>query len=389
MKTLRPTVAVPFAALLTVVSVIAGVVVASPAQAASRPLFGTTVEVFAEPSGDSLLGGIAHLPAGGGTLWPTLPAPTAVEIAVDLLDGSTVVGSCAIRVGAADCGIATTGLFGSGSNVVTLRFTASTGGAPVEYTGTILAVTTPAPSVAIQWRDAAGTWIDGTAVTVPLFGESAMRCAITNNSNAPMTFDEFEGTHQTIDATTTVTLTGVVASGATGYYPIWSGVLEDPATASCAGSVMFRDGTSGGNGDGGAVVPIDGTISVDRDLAPGTTVTVTGVDILPPMATEFTIEFDGVDVEGSPVVIDSPDWSFETSVEIPAALEPGTHAITVRTSYLGRSIAFAHFSFEVAAPHLAETGPVVETPAVSAAALLLLLTGMTFMMARRRRAVGA
>jgi hypothetical protein len=384
--TLRPTAAVPFAALLTVVSVIAGVVVASPAQAASRPLFGTTVEVIAEPSGDSLLGGIAHLPAAGGTLWPTLAAPTASEIAVDLVDRSTVVGSCVIRVGAADCGIATTGLFGSGSNVVTLRFTASAGGAPVEHTGTILAVTTPVPSVAIQWRDAAGTWIDGTSVTVPLFGESAMRCAITNNSNAPMTFDEFEGTHQTIEATTTVILTGAVAAGATGYYPIWSGVLQDPATASCAGSVVFRDGTSGGNGDGGAVIPIGGTISVDRDPAPGTTVTVTGVEILPPMATEFTIELDGVDIEGSPVVIDSPDWSFAAPVEIPATLEPGSHAITVRTSYLGRSIAFAHFSFEVAAPQLAETGPVVETPVMSTAALLLLLAGTMIVIARRRRA---
>ncbi len=55
-------------ALVLALSLVGALVSTSPAQAAEQPLFGTTVDVFAVTSGDSLLEGVAHVSATGALI---------------------------------------------------------------------------------------------------------------------------------------------------------------------------------------------------------------------------------------------------------------------------------------------------------------------------------
>ncbi len=365
------------------------VLAASPAQAAPQSLFGTTVDVVASISSESLLGSTAHVPFSGGPLLAELGASLASDVEVTVLAGVTTIDSCTITAGDTTCGMSTGGSLPSGATPVTIRF--AMGPTTSDYAGTIFAVTNTAPTVRIQWQDAAGTWVDGSGIGLPLRGATALRCVVTNNSNAPVTFNSFSSMVSLVPSgSSVVPITGTLAAGAIGYYPIWSGLATEASSASCSGSVLLRDGTGTGNGTGGGVIPIGGTISVDRTPAPATTVTITGDLIVPPVVSEYSVLLDGVPVAGSPVTAPGPDFDFSIDVDIPASLAPGDHVVTVVATYSGQDSALAAFPFEVAEPELAATGSVLDASALvtpAALGLLTLVAGALMIVTVRRRRV--
>lgn len=379
----------PPLAVLAVATIAIGVVAVSPAQAAPQSLSGTTVDVIVQPSGDALLGSTAYVPVSGGSLVPTLAASLGSDVVVTVLNGATTVGTCTIATGDTACGFSTGGSLPAGATTVTVRFVMDA--TTVNYTGTIFAVTNTPPTVRIEWQDAAGTWIDGSQIGLLLRGSTALRCVVTNNSNAPVTFTSFGSLFVLSDSSTVaVPITGTLAAGTVGYYPIWTGLASETSGAYCSGGLLLRDGTGNGNGTDGGVIPIGGAITVDRTPAPGATVTITGDLLVPPVVTEYSVLLDGVAVAGSPVRVSGPDFDFTIDVVIPASLAPGDHVVTVVATFSGRDSALAAFPFEVAAPQLAATGSALDAGALSGpVALALLVIGAGALLtvtARRRRA---
>lgn len=365
-------------------AIAASVVGLSPAQASPQSLFGTTVEVVATTSGDSLLGGTAYIQSGGTPLLVTLGDPLASDVTVTLLQGVDTLDACTITAGLDACVMNTYTPLPVGANPVTVRFVS--GATTVDYTGTLFAVANIAPTVRIEWQDAAGAWVDGSGTGLPLRGPTALRCAVTNNSNAPITFTSFSSTVSLLPSgSSTVAITGTLAAGAIGYYPIWSGLASEASSASCSGSVSVLDGTGNGGGVGGGVIPIGGTITVDRTPAPGTTVTLTGDNVVPTLVPEYAVLLDGVPVAGSPVAAPGPDYDFTLDVDVPASLAPGDHVLTVVLSFNGRDVAIAAFPFAVAEPQLAATGAAMDAP-LGLGALMLLGLGTALLLGTRQRA---
>ena len=359
-----------------------GLLAAAPAQAATQPLFGTTVDVTLQPSNDSLLGGTAYALSSAGGVQVTLGAALAADVDFERYDGATLIASCTVATGFTSCTDGVSALT-AGAHSVTARFTQSA--VTVDYTGTIFTVTNVAPTVRLEWQDASGTWIDGSGTGLPFFGDIAARCVVTNNSNAALTFSSFSGSVSHIGGPTITAITGDLGAGATGYYPIWSGNVALSPAATCSGSVEFLDGSGNGNGTGGGVIPVVGTIEASRAPAPGRTVTITAADLLPPVASAYTVTVDGVDVAG-PFTPTGPDWAFTASVPIPASLAPGAHSVAVYAEYGERRIAFAYFPFEVPAPALAATGTDATAPVI-AGSIALALGTLLLLAARRRRTV--
>lgn len=357
--------------------------VAAPAQAAPQSLYGTTVTVFSTSSSDSLLGSTAHVPVAGTSLAVQLAAPLAFDVNVSLRQGATELTTCTITTASTTCAMATGGLFAAGATPVTVRFTG--GPATVDYTGTIFAVTNSAPTVTVEWQDAAGAWVDGSGTSVPLRGASTARCVITNNSNALITFTSMQGQlFFTPSGSTATPINGTLAAGATGQYTIWSGPVASVGSVSCSGGVALRDGTGTGSGNGGGIIEVGGTIDVNRTPAPGTTVTITAAGILPPLVTEYAVLLDGVPVSGSPVAAPGPGFGFVLDVVIPSNLTPGNHVISVVSSFNGIDSAIAAFPFTVAGPQLAATGVATDVAPALGGAMLLLAVGALLMGLRRR-----
>lgn len=354
-----------------------GTLVASPAHASPQPLFGTTVDVIAQPSTDSLLGGTAYVPASGGALMPTLASTLGSDVLVEILDGASVAASCTIPTGDLTCSMNTAGLFANGANDITAQFTMSA--TTTSYSGTVFVVTNTAPTFAIEWRDASGAWIDGSGTSLPLFGNTTLRCVITNNSNAPIQLSSVNAL--IASGSITIPVTGTLQPNETGRYEVWSGPAGGPGAVSCTGGVSLRDGTGAGGGNGGTAVGVTGTITVSPQPAPGRTVTITGDAIQPPIVTEFSILLNGVPVAGSPVTTVGPDFDFVIDVPIPSNLPPGTQTISVVTTYQGQQIVYAQFSFEVEAPALADTGA-ADAP-LGVVALALLAAGTALVLTRR------
>ena len=365
-------------------ALIGSLALAAPAHAASEPIFGTTVDVVLVPSGNSLLGSTAYLADIGGAAVATVASAPATAIVFELFEGATSIGGCTIPGGSTSCGAGVIGQ-SPGLHPVTARFTQ--GATSVEYTGTIFSVVTSAPTVSLEWQDASGAWVDGASIGLPLFGDTAMRCVVTNTSNAPLTFLSFSGAVTYASAPPATPITGTLAGGATGHYPIWSGPSSVGPSANCNGSVTLASGITSGNGNGGGVIPVAGTIEVSPALSPGRTVTVDAEGLVPPVITAFEVLFDGEPVDGSPVTLSGgPDYSFTIDVDIPATLTPGTHAITVVGSYSGRDVVFAFFPLEIAAPVLPATGVDAVAPTGLALAMLALGGLVVLAAARRRRA---
>lgn len=372
----------PALALLAAASLGAALVVAAPAQAAPQSLFGTTVNVVAQPSGNSLIGGTAYVSAVGGALLAVLGAPLGFDVVVSLRDGGGEVTSCTVVSGNTVCSLTTTG-FSDGATPVTVRVAGNA--TTTDFSGTVFVVTNTPPSVSIEWRDAAGTWINGSGTSVPLRGDTAVRCVVTNNSNAPITFASFQGEAFFSPSGSQVTpVTGTLAGGATGFYTVWSGPASTVTSASCSGGVTLSDGTGTGNGNGGGTIPIGGTITVDRTPAPGTTVTITGDEIIPPVVSEYAVLLDGVPVAGSPVAAPGPDFGFTLAVTIPTGLAPGEHVLSVVAEYGDVDSALAAFRFTVPEPALAATGATTDAAPLLGGALLLLGAGALLLAARRR-----
>lgn len=357
--------------------------VAAPAQAATESLYGTTVRVFSPVSSDDLLGSTAYVPLPGGPLNAQLGSSLAFDVTVSLRQGATELTSCTISAASTLCVLLTTGLFAAGETPVTVRFTG--GPSTVEYTGTVFAVTDSAPTITVEWQDAAGAWVDGSGISVPLRGATAARCVITNNSNAPVTFDAMQGQLSLNPSGSVLTpINGTLAAGAAGQYPIWSGSAAAAASVSCSGGVTLRDGTGTGNGNGGNAIPIGGTIEVNRTPAPGTTVTITADLIVPPLVPEYSVLLDGVPVAGSPVAAPAPDYGFVLDVVIPSTLAPGDHVLSVVMSFNSVDSAIAAFPFTVAGPQLADTGSTIDALPAFGGALLFLAAGALLFGLRRR-----
>ena len=361
-------------------ALVGALLAAAPAQAASQPLFGTTVDVTLQPSNDSLLGGTAYALSSGGGVQVTLGAALAADVDFELYEGATLIASCTVATGLTSCTDGVSALT-AGAHSVTARFTQSA--VTVDYTGTIFTVTNVAPTVLLEWRDASGAWIDGSFAGVPFFGTTAARCVVTNNSNAAFTFaSSFTGTVSHTGGPTITAITGDLAAGATGYYPIWSGAVSLSPAASCGGGVDFPDGSGNGGGTGGGVIPVSGTIEASPAPAPGRTVTITAAGLLPPVASAYYVTVDGVDVAG-PFTTPAPDFAFSADVALPANLAAGTHSVAVYAVFDERKIVFAYFPFEVA---LAATG-VDATAPVAAGTIALAIGTLLLLAARRRRTV--
>lgn len=367
--------------LLAVPLVLAStVLVAAPAQAAIQPLFGTTVEVTAQPSSDSLLGETAYLPPAGGTVLVTLGAAQAANVDFELREGVTVIGSCTVMTGGTQCVAGVT--VSAGSHPVTAYFTKSA--VTVHYDGTIFSATDTAPTVSIEWQDASGNWVDGSGMGILLHGPTSLRCSVKNNSNTSLTFASFSGTiTYSGGGPDTVSITGALAAGATGHYPLWSGSANQNPSVSCSGSVNFRDGTGNGGGNGGGVIALTGTFGISPQPAPGTTVTVTGTALVPPVIQSFPVTLDGVAVAASPGTTVPPDFNLAVTLVIPTGLAPGMHVIAVHSNYNTPDVVLAQFTFEVPKPALAATGVDATVPLLTGGPLLLL--GVAFVLVARRR----
>ena len=374
-------------------------VAVTPAQATGQSFAGTTVDVRAPAAlagNDKLIGSTAYVPVTGGTLQPFIPAPIATDIVVTISRVGATVGTCTIFAGGTFCDINTGSSLVAGATAVTVRF--STAGSTADFAGTLFAVTGTAPSVGLEWQDAAGRWIDGTGTALPLLGNTALRCIVTNNSNAPMTFGSFSSTIYRASplAPVTIAITGNLAAGAVGYYGTYSGPVSNAGSGACSGSVTFASGSGSGNGNGAGVQPMTGTIDVNHTPAPGTTVTVTG-DNVRYLSTPYSIRLDDVAVAGSPVSATGPDFDFTLDVPIPALMAPGVHMLTVVETSSGRNAALAAFPFTVAVPvpsgsannsQLAATGPALSANTVAAAgtlAALVVAAGAALIVSARRR----
>lgn len=364
---------------MTVVAAAVLILPVPAAAAAPLSLFGTTVSVMSVPSGDSLLGGTSYVPitADGGLIVETA-APLAEDVLVQIIEAGTESSRCTIQAGFTQCSMSSAGVYDAGANPVTVRFTK--GAIVIDYTGTVYAVTDVQPSVRLEWRDAAGTWVDGSLTAVPLLADTAMRCVVTNNSNAPITLETFAGSLSLPSGSLTDTITDELQAGETGEYVIWEGPVDGAMSATCSGPVGLRDGRGTGNGTGGGVIALSGQIMIDRPFDPGSMVRLTGSGLLPPTPASLRILFDGVEVEGSPVTVADPTWGFAIDVQVPADLPPGNYSLDVVGTYGDNEIAFASFPLTVPAPALAATGmgvaPFWMTPLVllGAGALLIMIT---------------
>lgn len=353
--------------------------ITSPAQAAEQSVFGTTVDVFVVTSGDSLLEGVAHV-SPTGSMVAQLGSALGSDVTVSVLRDDVVDISCTIPSGSLNCSLLAGGLFDAGANDVTVRFTMDA--TIVDYSGTLFVVTANAPTFGLQWLDAAGVWVDGTGAGIPLFGETTLRCTITNNSNAPITLDTVAAQITGGPVPVTVPLTGAIGAGDTGLFEVWSGPVAS-LSISCGGGIVLRTGLGSGGGNGGGLIPVGGTIELDQTPAPGITVTMTGESISPPVISTFAVLLDGVEVTGSPVSITGPDYDFSVPISIPASLAPGAHAIALVGTFEGREITYAYFTFEVAEPELAATG--ASPDAAFAFGALVLATGLALLASSRRR----
>lgn len=362
------------------VALVGGLLAAAPAQAATQPLFGTTVDVTLQPSNDSLLGSTAYALSSGGGVQVALGAALAADVAFELYEGATLIASCTVTASTTTCTAGMAAL-SVGAHSVTARFTQSS--VTVNYTGTVFTVQNVAPSVRLEWQDASGAWIDGSGTGLPFFGTTTARCVVTNNSNAGLTFDTFTGSVSHTGGPTITAITGALAAGATGYYSIWSGPVSQNPSAGCGGGVDFPDGSGNGNGTGGGAIAVSGSITASPTPAPGRTVTIAGSSLVPPISVYY-VTLDGADVAG-PITTPGPDYAFSADVAVPAALAPGMHVITVRAVYSERSIVFAQFAFEVAAPALAATGADATAPVASG--ILALVAGVLLLLVARRRRV--
>jgi hypothetical protein len=385
--------ALAITAALTAVSTFVAV---TPAQATEQSFFGTTGDVLAPvaPVGnDKLIGSTAYVSVTGGTLGPTISAAIATDIVVTITRPGATVGTCTILAGGTNCFFTPVSL-PAGATVVTVRF--ATAGSSADFTGTIFGVVQSAPTIFLEWQDAAGTWINGTFPHPPIMGTTTLRCVTVNNSNAPLTWTSLSATATLFPSgSISIPIRETLAGGATGYYNIYSGSIFGIGSGACGGGAQYASGYNTGNGNGLGPYPISGTIDIDQTPAPGTTVTITGEGVRMGVDASYAVLLDNVAVAGSPVTTSSPGWDFSVDVNVPSDLAPGDHMLKVVELASGRNVAFAGFPFTVpelpatdSDSKLAATGQALSGNvliAASTVSALVVAAGAALIISARRR----
>jgi hypothetical protein len=376
----------PAALLLGLLALGAATLAPLPAAATPQPLFGTTVDVIVQWSGQTLLGQTARMASTGGMLVARVEEPRATNIAVTFFLDSAPLGACTIVAPLGTNCATGTGALAAGEYTVDVAF--SDGVDTVTYQGTLLAVDVAAPEIALEWRDAVGNWIDGTGGDVPLRGETTARCVITNVSNASFVFDAFEATitHATLGAVTPIT--GTLEAGQSRAVEVWSGPVSGLTSASCGGSVSYATSMTASGSRSGTVIPVTGTFALSATTAaPGDTVVLTASGIGPAIAATYPVRLDGAPVAGSPFAVTVPDPNFRADVALPADAALGAHLVTLAVTYNGITSVVAALPITVALPELAATGtdPVALARAAGLGLLMLLGGALLLASARRRR----
>jgi hypothetical protein len=276
---------------------------------------------------------------------------------------------------------------------VTVRF--ATAGSSADFTGTIFGVVASAPTITMEWQDAAGAWINGTPA-LPIMGTTTLRCVTVNNSNAPITWTSLSATATLLPSgSISIPIRDTIAGGATAYFNLYSGSIFGVSAASCGGGGTYAHGNGMGNGTGIGVVAVSGTIEIDQTPAPGTTVTITGDGVYSGTAGSYAVLLDDVAVDGSPVSTTGPDYDFSVAVDVPSDLAPGAHMLKVVETASGRNVAFGAFPFTVPEPpatdsgsKLAATGQALSGHALvgaSTVGALVIVAGAALIILARRR----
>ena len=389
-------------AITVALTAVSTVVAVTPAQATDQAFFGTTGDVRAPaaPAGnDKVLGSTAYLPETNATLQPYISAIIATDIVVTITRPGATVGTCTIFAGGTFCSIFAPSL-PAGASSVTVRF--ATAGSSADFTGTIFGVVASAPTIFMEWQDAAGTWIVGSGgPAVPIMGTTTLRCVTVNNSNAPITWTSLTATASLLPSgSISIPIRDTIAGGATAYFNLYSGSIFGVSSSSCGGGGTYAHGNGMGNGTGTGVAAVSGTIEIDQTPAPGTTVTITGDGVYSGTAGSYAVLLDDVAVDGSPVSTTGPDYDFSVDVNVPSDLAPGEHMLKVVETASGKNVAFAAFPFTVpeppatelpaggGEPQLPTTGPSFPgntVAAVSTLALLVSGAGVALVISARRR----
>lgn len=354
---------------------------AAPAYAAQQSGLGTTLDVTIQPGTQSALEETAYLPVGGGTAIADTGDAVAADTTMTITEGATTLMSCTIVTGNTQCGDTVPAIDPGANNVV---YTFDNGTSSVAFNGVLFGVTNVAPTVTLEWQDADGDWIDGSAIGIPLFSSAVTtaRCTVTNNGNAPATLAGATGTVGHPSASDTIVpLSGTIASGATQSFPLWTGTASGVSTAGCSVPIDFPASSgSNGNGTGGGVILIGGTITTSAlAIPPGGTVSVAGAGLMPPINTTYHVTVNGAPAPGSPVTITVPAGEFDLDVVFPTA---GTYTLAVHNDASPTDITFATFTVTVGVAEIADTG--ADENATLAVAGLLVLAGSALLVLRRR-----
>lgn len=267
-----------------------------------------------------------------------------------------------------------------------MTYTFDNGTDSVSFSGVLFTVTVAVPTVTLEWLDADGDWIDGNSTALPMLASTNTvgRCVVTNNSNAPGTLvGSLAWVDHPSDPTIFVPIVATLAAGATQAFTFYTGPVSNIGSYTCAVGILFPSASGGtGNSNGGAVVPIAGTLSASPlSVDPGGTVTVTGAGLLPNVSDVFTVTVDGVPAPGSPATLDMPGGVLSFDVEFPTA---GSYTLAIHNEYNSRTITFASFTVIAGGAGLANTG--TESSILFGLMCLLLVSGAALLFARSRRA---
>lgn len=352
----------------------AALLVAAPAAAEPQTWNGYTLDAVIQPGVQSGLGETAYVNAAGvSTVVATTGAAATAVLTFELTEGATVIASCTIGLGASGCSDTIPAL-SAGSHDVSYTFEA--GGDSTSYTGVLFAVGHEAPIVTVQWLDAAGDWIDasGTAIALLASSTTTVRCTVHNPSNTAFEFAGFVGEATLIDSPPTIitAITGSLAAGATGHYPVASGPVAEFSGISCGGGVIYPTTIGSGGGNGGGIISLTGALSASTTtVAPGGAVTITADD-LQIFPADYRLLLDGAVL---PTAF-TPDSS-TGDVAVPVTLTAlGTHTIAVQAIFDGSTgpiiATIAQFPVTVALP---PTGAELSLP-LSLGALALAAGGL-------------
>lgn len=229
--------------------------------------------------------------------------------------------------------------------------------------------------------------MNGSSTAIPMLASVNIQvvCLITNNGNATLTLDSVHGyINHPVDPQTYHDLTGTIPPGDTASFLIYSGPASNATGYDCGGGISYSPASdTNGGGIGGAIVPVAGTITTSPlTIAPGESVAIAGSGIVLPITTEFPVTVNGVEVPGSPMVLDAIAGTFGMSVPFPNA---GTYKLALTTEFNGRTITYAVWDVTVVAA-LPDTG--ARSVPLAALAGALVAAGAALLIYRRNRSLG-